>query len=89
MILTPRIPKERMMMEAHTSEHGTHARVGDEIVVGGPTVGKAGRDGEVVGLHHDDGTPPYDVRWSDTGRTTLFYPGPDAHIRHLGANHSD
>ncbi|MFE9803808.1 MULTISPECIES: DUF1918 domain-containing protein [Streptomyces] len=78
-----------MMMEAHTSEHGTHARVGDEIVVGGPTVGKAGRDGEVVGLHHDDGTPPYDVRWSDTGRTTLFYPGPDAHIRHLGANHSD
>ncbi|TDU74725.1 DUF1918 domain-containing protein [Streptomyces sp. KS 21] len=44
-------------MKAHTSEHGPHARVGDEIVVGGPSVGKAGRDGEVVGLHHDDGTP--------------------------------
>lgn len=54
------------------------------MVVGGPTVGKPGRDGEVVGLHHDDGTPPYDIRWSDTGRVTLYFPGPDAHVRHLG-----
>ncbi|MFD8410954.1 DUF1918 domain-containing protein [Streptomyces sp. NPDC059650] len=62
---------------------GIHAEVGDQIVVGGPTVGKPGRDGEVVALHHQDGTPPYDVRWSDTGRTTVFFPGPDAHVRHL------
>ncbi|WCD84759.1 hypothetical protein KPP03845_101082 [Streptomyces xanthophaeus] len=63
--------------------HGIHAEPGDRIVVGGPTVGTPGRDGEVVALHHDDGTPPYDVRWSDTGRTTVFFPGPDAHVRHL------
>ncbi|MFF3618882.1 DUF1918 domain-containing protein [Streptomyces sp. NPDC002467] len=63
--------------------HGIHAEVGDQIVVGGPTVGKPGRDGEVIALHHPDGTPPYDVRWSDTGRTTVFFPGPDAHVRHL------
>ncbi|MFB8394407.1 DUF1918 domain-containing protein [Streptomyces yangpuensis] len=62
---------------------GVHADVGDQIVVGGPSVGKPGRDGEVVALHHPDGTPPYDVRWSDTGRTTVFFPGPDAHVRHL------
>lgn len=63
--------------------HGIYAELGDQIVVGGPTVGAPGRDGEVVALHHEDGTPPYDVRWSDTGRTTVFFPGPDAHVRHL------
>ncbi len=62
-------------------EHGIHAVVGDRMVVGGPTVGKPGRDGEVTALHHEDGTPLYDVRWSDTGRTTVFFPGPDAHVR--------
>ncbi|MFB6613042.1 DUF1918 domain-containing protein [Streptomyces sp. NPDC085524] len=72
-------------MNVHAPEHGSgiHAEVGDQIVVGGPTVGQPGRDGEVVALHHADGTPPYDVRWSDTGRTTVFFPGPDAHVRHL------
>lgn len=59
------------------------ARLGDQIIVEGPAVGVVRRDGEVVGLHHDDGSPPYDVRWSDTGKVTLFFPGPDAHIKHL------
>ncbi|MFR9676927.1 DUF1918 domain-containing protein [Streptomyces sp. TR06-5] len=61
------------------------ASVGDQLVVESPKEGTAPRDGEVVGLHHDDGSPPYDVRWSDTGRTTLVFPGPDAHVRHLSA----
>ncbi|GAA2439501.1 hypothetical protein GCM10010273_16530 [Streptomyces lavendulocolor] len=65
------------------ADRGTRARLGDQIIVEGPTVGVVRRDGEVVGLHHDDGSPPYDVRWSDTGRVTVFFPGPDAHIRHL------
>ncbi|WP_405758536.1 MULTISPECIES: DUF1918 domain-containing protein [unclassified Streptomyces] len=71
-------------MNPDTTGSGIHAHLGDQVVVGGPTVGKPGRDGEVVGLHHDDGTPPYDIRWSDTGRVTLYFPGPDAHVRHLG-----
>lgn len=71
-------------MNPDPGESGIHAHVGDEVVVGGRSVGKPGRDGEVVGLRHDDGTPPYDVRWSETGRVTLFFPGPDAHVRHLG-----
>ncbi|MGW3449341.1 DUF1918 domain-containing protein [Streptomyces sp. NPDC001076] len=62
-----------------------HARVGDEIVVQGTTDGVVARDGEVVGLHHPDGSPPYDVRWADDGRVTLYFPGPDAHVRHLAA----
>ncbi|MFJ1654584.1 DUF1918 domain-containing protein [Streptomyces sp. NPDC088337] len=59
------------------------ARVGDEIVIRGTAAGVIARDGEIVGLHHPDGSPPYDVRWADSGRVTLYFPGPDAYIRHL------
>ncbi|MEN3584279.1 pyridoxamine 5'-phosphate oxidase family protein [Streptomyces sp. ZYX-F-203] len=57
------------------------AHLGDHLVVEGPSTGATGRDGEIVGLRHEDGTPPYDVRWSDTDEVTLVFPGPDAHIR--------
>ncbi|MFI9749690.1 pyridoxamine 5'-phosphate oxidase family protein [Streptomyces collinus] len=60
-----------------------HAQLGDLLIVESPATGTARRDGEIVGLHHDDGTPPYDVRWSDTGQVTLVFPGPDAHVQHL------
>jgi len=59
------------------------AQLGDVLVVESPTTGVTKRDGEIVGLHHEDGTPPYDVCWSDTHRVTLVYPGPDAHVRHV------
>ncbi|HTI32811.1 MAG TPA: DUF1918 domain-containing protein [Miltoncostaea sp.] len=29
------------------------------------------------------GWPPYLVRWEDTGRTSLHYPGSDARVEHL------
>ncbi|MFB7732992.1 pyridoxamine 5'-phosphate oxidase family protein [Streptomyces sp. NPDC056112] len=61
-----------------------HAQLGDRLVVESPVTGDVRRDGEIVGLHHEDGTPPYDVRWSDTGEITLVFPGPDAHVRHPG-----
>ncbi|MFD8722997.1 pyridoxamine 5'-phosphate oxidase family protein [Streptomyces sp. NPDC059629] len=59
------------------------AHLGDQLVIESPATGAARRDGEIVGLHHEDGTPPYDVRWSDTDEVTLVFPGSDAHIRHL------
>lgn len=59
------------------------AHLGDRLVVESPTTGATRRDGEIVGLHHSDGTPPYDVRWSDTNEVTLVFPGPDAHIHHV------
>ncbi|MEU2337902.1 pyridoxamine 5'-phosphate oxidase family protein [Streptomyces sp. NPDC013172] len=60
------------------------AHLGDQLVIETPAAtGAARRDGEIVGLHHDDGTPPYDVRWSDTDQVTLVFPGPDARVRHL------
>ncbi|MFG2275553.1 pyridoxamine 5'-phosphate oxidase family protein [Streptomyces chartreusis] len=58
------------------------AHLGDQLVIESPATGAARRDGEIVGLHHEDGTPPYDVRWSDTDEVTLVFPGPDAHVRH-------
>ncbi|WP_306187435.1 DUF1918 domain-containing protein [Streptomyces sp. MK5] len=60
-----------------------HAQLGDRLLVESPVAGVTRRDGEVVGLHHDDGAPPYDVRWSDTGEVALVFPGPDAHVQHL------
>ncbi|MGY5052184.1 DUF1918 domain-containing protein [Streptomyces sp. 900105755] len=63
----------------------THAAIGDEIVVRGTRAGVVARDGEVVGLHHPDGSPPYDVRWADSGRVTVSFPGPDSRVRHLTA----
>lgn len=59
------------------------AQLGDQLVVESPATGATRRDGEIVGLHHADGTPPYDVRWSDTDEVTLVFPGPDAHVRHV------
>ncbi|MEV6591379.1 pyridoxamine 5'-phosphate oxidase family protein [Streptomyces acidicola] len=58
------------------------AHLGDRLVIESPVTGATRRDGEIVGLHHEDGTPPYDVRWSDTHEVTLVFPGPDAHVRH-------
>ncbi|KOU36264.1 pyridoxamine 5'-phosphate oxidase family protein [Streptomyces sp. WM6378] len=59
------------------------AQLGDQLVVESPATGATRRDGEIVGLHHSDGTPPYDVRWSDTDEVTLVFPGPDAHVHHI------
>ncbi|RKT09380.1 uncharacterized protein DUF1918 [Streptomyces sp. 1114.5] len=58
------------------------AAVGDRIIVQGTRPGAARRDGEIVGLRHPDGSPPYDVRWSEDGRVTEYFPGPDARIHH-------
>ncbi|MGW3044361.1 DUF1918 domain-containing protein [Kitasatospora sp. NPDC001159] len=58
------------------------AAVGDRIIVQATRPGAARRDGEIVGLHHPDGSPPWDVHWSDSDRVTEYFPGPDARIHH-------
>lgn len=64
------------------SEEASHmkAAVGDRIVVSGTHLDEPVRDGEVLEVHGEHGAPPYVVRWSDTGHTTLYFPGPDARI---------
>jgi hypothetical protein len=56
------------------------ARRGDRIVVRSQHLGNPDRDGEVIEVRHADGSPPYVVRWSDTGHESLFFPGPDAFV---------
>jgi uncharacterized protein DUF1918 len=56
------------------------AQVGDRIVVASSTTGRVARDGEVLEVRGKDSGPPYLVRWTDSGSTGLFYPGPDAHV---------
>ncbi len=57
------------------------AKVGDRIVIKAHKVGKRiERDCEVLEVHGADGGPPFLVRWGDTGRESLFYPGPDAAV---------
>ncbi|MEU9497844.1 DUF1918 domain-containing protein [Streptomyces sp. NPDC048196] len=59
------------------------AHIGDQLVVESPSTGAVRRDGEIVGVAHEDGTPPYEVRWANTNEVTLVFPGPDAHVQHF------
>lgn len=64
-----------------------YARPGDRIVIRNVRLGGPIRDGEVIEVERDDGSPPYWVRWSDTGHESLFFPGPDARIDRAGPSY--
>ena len=62
------------------------ASVGDRIVIASDRLDRPTRDGRIIECRNADGSPPYLIEWSDTGRTALFFPGSDAHVeRHGGA----
>ena len=56
--------------------------VGDELIIEGHRIGESRRIGEVMEVRGADGGPPYRVRWDDTGRVTLLFPGPDCKVKH-------
>jgi hypothetical protein len=56
------------------------AHIGDRLVLAGPHVGEAPRIGVIVEVRHEDGSPPYLVRWLGDDHEGLIYPGPDAHV---------
>ena len=62
------------------------ACVGDRLVVdaGDPT---GDRVGLVIGVQHEDGTPPYVIKWLSDGHVALVFPGPYARI--VPANRPD
>lgn len=60
-----------------------YAAVGDRLVIHGHTLGAPDRDGEILEVRHEDGSPPYVVRWSDSGHQALVFPGPDATVQHF------
>jgi hypothetical protein len=57
-----------------------HAKVGEWLVVSGHTDGRHERRAEIVAIASPNGEPPYTVRWLDTGRTAIVFPGPDAAV---------
>jgi hypothetical protein len=63
------------------------AHVGDRITLKGTHVGDRNRSGVIIELRHDDGSPPYLVRWLDDEHEGLVFPGPDAHIDTSTAAH--
>lgn len=63
---------------------GLIARPGDRLVITAHHQGERPRDAEVLEARGPGGSPPFLVRWEDTGRTTLHYPGPDAVIARPG-----
>jgi hypothetical protein len=56
------------------------ARVGDWLVLKGTTVGQADQRGLITEVRSPDGSPPYVVRWLDTGHHATVFPGPDANV---------
>jgi len=59
------------------------ASVGDLIRIKNHKIGTTDRTAAVLEVRGPDGTPPWLVRWDDTGHETLFFPGPDASVEHL------
>ncbi len=60
------------------------AAPGDRVVVHAPRLGGHDRDGEIVAVRDPGGGPPYLVRWSDTGKESLLFPGPGTVVHHHG-----
>ncbi|MFC7480895.1 DUF1918 domain-containing protein [Luedemannella flava] len=56
------------------------ARLGDRLILQPTHPDSPRRVGIIIELHHDDGSPPYTVRWLDDEHEALVYPGPDGRI---------
>ncbi|MGE0028588.1 MAG: DUF1918 domain-containing protein [Thermoleophilia bacterium] len=65
------------------TEPQVRVRAGDRLVITAHQQGGRPRDAEVLEARGADGGPPYLVRWQDTGRVSLHYPGSDARVEHL------
>ncbi|SRR5271157_4810922 len=56
------------------------AQVGDWLVIKGTTTELADQRGLITDVHGPDGSPPYVVRWLNTGHEATIFPGSDALI---------
>jgi hypothetical protein len=55
-----------------------HASKGDWLLIEGHAGGS--RRGLITETHGPGGAPPYEVRWLDTDRVALVFPGSDARV---------
>jgi len=54
------------------------AHVGDRLIV----EGDPGRTGLIIGTPHEDGSPPYIVKWLANGHIAMVSPGQFARVIH-------
>ena len=59
------------------------AEPGDRLVIHGHHQGEPERDAEILETRGAGGSPPFRVRWSDTGHEAILYPGADAAVEHI------
>jgi hypothetical protein len=59
------------------------AHPGDRLVIRHHHLGDSDRDAEILEALGTDSGPPFRVRWSDDGRVSEFFPGPDAYVEHF------
>jgi hypothetical protein len=59
------------------------AEPGDRIVIRQHFVGDRVRDGEILEVLGEGGSPPFVVCWSEDGRISRFFPGSDAYVEHF------
>ena len=57
---------------------------GDRLVIRAHRLGEPEHDAEILEVLGTDGRPPYRVRWQETGEESLYFPGPDGFVEHLG-----
>ena len=76
---TPRRPKA----PEPRAKPKPRAIAGDRLVIRGHQLGQRDRDAEILEVLGPHGAPPYRVRWSDTGREGLLFPGTDAVVDHF------
>jgi hypothetical protein len=58
------------------------AQAGERLVVRARRQGEHDRDAEILEVRGAGGSPPFLVRWSDTGHTGLYFPSSDAFVVH-------
>ena len=56
------------------------AKPGDWLIVEIAGTDHAARRARIIEVGSPDGVPPYWVRWLDTDREGLVFPGDDAHV---------
>ena len=59
------------------------ASPGDRLLIKGHHLGEPVRDAEILEVLGSGGGPPFRVRWWDTGREGILFPGADAAIEHF------
>lgn len=62
---------------------GHKAAPGDRLVIRGHHLGERVRDGEILEVLGEAGSPPYVVRWGDDGHVSRIFPGSDSYVEHF------